>query len=138
MSTLIFEDTHLSIFHYEDKNYLYLRWNGLIESERFRALADEIIKAVEKTKTDRLLSDNTNWKNISPNDQGWAANQWFPRAEEKGIKLLATVLSTDYFNRLAERSIEDMAVLDCMQIKNFNSVGQALEWLTKPLTKVHC
>lgn len=54
----------------------------------------------------------------------------FSKAEEKGIKMLATVLSADYFNRLAERSIENMAVLDCMQIKNFNSVGQALEWLT--------
>lgn len=81
MSTLLFEDAHLSIFYYEDKNedknYLYTRWNGFIESEKFRSLAEEIIKAVEKTKTERLLSDNTNWKIISPNDQGWAANQWF-------------------------------------------------------------
>ncbi len=52
--------------------------------------------------------------------------------------MLATVLSTDYFNRLAERSIEDMAVLDCMQTKNFNSVGQALERLIRPSVKAIC
>lgn len=136
MSDVIFENAYLTIRYFKDRDFLSLKWRGFA-GRHFRSLATEIIKAIEKTRTTRLLSDNTDWKIISPNDHGWAAGTWFPIAEEKGVKLLATVLSADYFNRAAERSIEEMADVNCMNIKNFDSLEKALSWLmkTKPLPK---
>lgn len=135
MSTILFEDRNLTIFYYEDKDYLLLKWNGFIGSENFRSLATTILDAIDKTKVQRILSDNTTWKVITPNDHGWAANTWFPEAEKKGIKMLATVLSADYFNRAAERSIEALAEVEAMQIKNFNSCEEALSWLSSHKTE---
>lgn len=138
MSTTLFENKNLVIQYNQEKAYLLLKWNGFASGEQFRMLAGEVIKAIEKTGATRLLSDNTNWKVISPNDQGWAAYTWFPKAEEKGIRKLATVLSTDYFNRVAERSIETLAEVDCMHIKNFYSMDQALTWLVDTKTVEKC
>lgn len=129
MSQILFEHKNLTIIFYEDKNYLFLKWNGFITSEEFKALANEILSAIDKTKTQTLMSDNTNWKVISPNDHGWAANHWFPAAEKMGIRKFATVLSNDYFNRAAEKNIEGMADVNCMQIKNFTSPEESLKWL---------
>lgn len=138
MPVVLFENPYLTIRFHRKEDYLFLKWNGFSGSENFRKLASEIISAIEETKTTRILSDNTDWKIISPNDHGWAANNWFPQAEAKGVKLLATVLSSDYFNRAAERSIEEMADVDCMQIKNFGSVEQALAWLTESKNLQKC
>lgn len=135
MSSLIFENQHLAISYDADNRYLTLIWRGFIPSNQFRSLACEIIKAVEKTKVTKILSDNTEWKIISPNDYSWAANHWFPKAEESGVRQLATVLSTDYFNRHAERTVEGMAEVEKLVIKQFKSINEAATWLTSSASK---
>lgn len=130
MLSLLFENKHLTITHYKTDQYLLLTWKGFISSTEFRTLACEIIKAVEKIKVKKILSDNTEWKIISPNDYSWAASHWFPKAEEHGIEEMATVLSKDTFNRLAERTVQNMADVSGMQIKNFESLQEATAWLT--------
>lgn len=129
MSQILFENKNLTIIFYEDKKYLFLRWNGFIPSEDFKLLASHILSAIDKTNTEAILSDNTNWKVINPNDHAWASNHWFPTAEKKGIRKLATILSHDYFNRAAAKNIEGMANVNCMQIKNFNNHEDSVRWL---------
>ncbi len=129
MSSLLFEDKSLTIQYEQDQKYLQLVWKGFIPSHAFRSLACEIIKAVEKTKAKKILSDNTEWKIISPNDQGWAANHWFPKAEESGVMAMATVMSRDIFNRQAERNVEGLAAVSTLKVGNFETVKEAVDWL---------
>lgn len=130
MPVTLFQNKSVSIRYNEDSDYLFVKWSGFIRSDEFRHAALEIIKAVERTGAKRILSDNTEWKVISPNDHGWAAYNWFPEVEAKGVRKLATLLSTDYFNRAAEKSIEGMADVNCMEIRNFTRPEDALSWLT--------
>jgi hypothetical protein len=132
MATRLFENKNLSITHDEKKGYLFLKWNGFLNSDGFRKAALEVIKAIVQTKAQAILSDNTEWKIITPNDYGWAAYNWFPEAEIKGIKKLATILSSDYFNRISEKSIENMAEVRCMEIRNFQTIEEAQKWLDMP------
>lgn len=137
MQEVLFQHENLTIHYHHPHGHLVLEWRGFTEGKIFRELSDEIIVAIEKTKAKSILSDNTNWKMIPPNDQGWAAHNWFPRMEGKGVKRLATVLSNDIFNRAAERSIEGMAEVDCLQIRNFGSIDEALSWLESKST-INC
>jgi hypothetical protein len=129
MSNIIFENKNLRIAYDEEKRQLLLTWNGSLDSKGFRNTASEIIRAIEQTKAESILSDNRAWRIISPNDYGWAAHSWFPAAEAKGVKKLATILSSDYFNRVSEKSIENMADVRSMEIKNFNTCDEAQNWL---------
>ena len=138
MPIKLFEDEHLTILHYQAEEYLLLKWSGFSEGPEFKALANEVLKAVAQTRTKRILSDNTNWTAIAPNDRGWAANSWFPKVEEIGVRKLATVLSKDLFHRIAERSIQDMADADCIRIKNFDSTEDAHAWLTQNEASPKC
>ena len=138
MDAALFENTTLSIRYIDGDDYLLLKWNGFAEGQYFRFLTNQVLQAVENTGAKRILSDNTNWKAISPNDRGWAANYWFTKAEEKGIRKLASVLSKELFHRIAERSIEAMASPECMQIKNFKSMGDAQAWLKDPDNLENC
>ncbi len=138
MLSPLFEDRHLTVRHDKEKGMLILTWRGFIPSAAFRDLACEVIKAVDESGATKILSDNREWKIISPNDQGWAANHWFPKAEAQGVRALATILSTDIFNREAERNVEGLADLKQMQVKNFHTAEDALHWLnfvTKHETK---
>jgi hypothetical protein len=138
MSIMVFENRNVKIIYHNSEDYLFIKWDGFIKSDEFRKAAGEIIKAIEKTNVKFVLSDNTDWKVISPNDHGWAAYNWFPEAEAKGVKKLATVLSTDYFNRAAEKSIEGMADVRCLKIANFQTVAEASAWLTENKKVQNC
>jgi len=129
MSKILFKNKSLTIIFYEEKNYLFLKWTGFIPSEDFKTFANQILIAIAQTKTQAILSDNTNWNVINPNDHAWAANHWFPDAEKKGVRKLATILSQDYLNRAAEKNIEGMAEVNCMQIQNFNTYEESIRWL---------
>lgn len=129
-ANVVFESKHLIISNDEERGILALKWAGYLNTIDFRNAAREVLNAVEKTGANAILSDNTDWKIITPNDHGWAAFNWFPEAEERGVKMLATVLSNDYFNRIAERSIESMAEVRCMEIRNFKEMNEAEAWLT--------
>lgn len=129
MSTILFENEDLIIIYYEDKDYLFIKWNGLIEGGSFKKLASEVLKAVDKTGASLILSDNTKWKAINPNAHGWPASIWFATAEAKGVKRVATVLSDGYFNRSSVKSIEEMAEVECLSIRNFTNSKDALTWL---------
>lgn len=132
MSETLFENENLAIRYDRENDYLFLTWSGFVAGEDFKTLAGQVLAAVEKTKTGKILSDNTNWKTISPNDRGWAAYNWFPMAQEKGVRKLGTILSKDVFSRMAERSIVDMADADCIHIKNFQTADEARSWLLTP------
>ena len=130
MPIILFANENLTIQYEGNDDYLLLNWSGSTTGESFRDLTKQVIIAIDKTRTARILSDNTNWHALSPNDHGWASQHWFPWAEEKGVQMLATVLSQDFFSREAERAIEGMAETRCMQIKNFKSIAEAQSWLT--------
>lgn len=138
MSITLFESEHLTIRYDQQKDYLLLKWNGFSKGQEFRDFANEVLKAIAHTKTKRILSDNTNWTTIAPNDQGWAANNWFPKVEASGVRKLATVLSKDFFHRTAERSIEGMTDVDCIHIKNFESTEEASAWLNQNAPYPQC
>jgi hypothetical protein len=138
MSTTLFESEHLTIGYDQQEDYLILKWNGFSEGQEFRDLANEVLRAIAHTKTSRILSDNTHWTTIAPNDQGWAANNWFPKVESIGVRKLATVLSKDFFHRIAERSIEGMSDVDCIHIRNFESTEEASAWLNQKAIHPKC
>lgn len=138
MSTTLFESEHLTIGYDQQEDYLLLKWNGFSEGQEFKDLANEVIRAIEHTKTKRILSDNTDWTTIAPNDRGWAANNWFPMVEAIGVRKLATVLSKDLFHRIAQRSVEGMSDVDCIHIRNFQSTDDAVAWLTHNETFPEC
>lgn len=138
MDTTLFESENLSIAYNHKLDFLHLKWSGFSEGKEFRNLASEILRAVATTKSARILSDNTHWRAIAPNDHGWAANTWFPMAEAQGVRKLATVLSNNIFNRIAERSIEEMADVNCIKVRNFQSGQEAIAWLTSEETFTKC
>lgn len=129
--TKICESKHLDIRFNNELGFIELLWRGFIPSTEFRELASKIFSALDKTGAKKILSDNTNWKIISPQDQGWAANRWFPAAEARGIVKMGSVLSEDIFNRSAERTIESLTEIETMQVRSFNNREEALTWLTR-------
>jgi hypothetical protein len=50
MSQILFENKNLTIIFYEDKNYLFLKWNGFIPSEEFKVLANEVLLAIDEQR----------------------------------------------------------------------------------------
>ncbi len=125
------ESPHLEIRFHADPGFIELIWKGLIPSIEFRELAAKIFEALDKTGVKRILSDNSKWKIISPQDQGWAAHRWFPKAEAEGVVKLASVQSQDIFNRFSERNIQSLTELESMQVHHFTHRQEAISWLIR-------
>jgi hypothetical protein len=126
---LVFNDHHLTINLDEENQILHLKWYGSITGEQFKLLAGEIIRQVGQSGVSAILSDNTAWEIISPNDHGWAASHWFPQAEKAGITKIASVLSRNVFHVAAERNIQQLTDLKRLEIRHFREIHMAESWL---------
>lgn len=61
MLTKLLEIPGFTIVYDQVNDYLRLKWNGSMKNEEFREAGQEIIKAIGKTNTKFILSDNTDW-----------------------------------------------------------------------------
>lgn len=125
----LFHHKNLIILFHNQSGILELNWMGFPTGEGFREIAVKVIEIIKRTGVKKILSDNTLWKVISPNDQGWAAMHWFPEAEKAGVTQLASVLSDNIFHVASERSIQNMAEVKCMTVRNFRDKTEAFKWL---------
>ena len=125
----IYTSDHLTIEHDVANSMLSLTWIGETTGGQFRDLATSVLTSIEATRADKIVSDNSKWRIISPNDYGWAASFWFPMAEDQGIKRLATIQSEDIFHAAAEKEIQHMADTSRMRIATFKKREDALRWV---------
>jgi hypothetical protein len=84
-------------------NYIYLEWlPGANQVEAYRALFEQVLIALRRTHTHRVLSDQRQMPVTSPEVQRWVAEEWLPRAtREAGYSHCAVLLSQNVFARLA-------------------------------------
>lgn len=132
-SKVIFDKTYAKAYLYEIGNALIfeLKWIGFVESEHFRDTLDECIPYVLKYAPTHWLGNNRLMRVISPKDQHWTSDIWFPKLVQNDFKKMAIVEAEDIFNKRGVQKIFQKAggiiTFDTMY---FDDVSQARAWLT--------
>ena len=104
-------------------------WKGYATSKEFRAGNENVLDMVSTRTAMKLLGDVTDFKLIGGEDQRWLNDNWIPRAIGAGLRHVALVSPTYYFNQVAVDTVSQRVDPSRLNVRQFGDWQQARNWL---------
>lgn len=121
---------HCTVTLIEEVPCIMIKWNGLPPSEEFKRGCNTVLDLMEKHKIIKVITDNTEAKVFSMEDQRWLNQEWLPKAQKLGYKYSAVLLKeNDPFIKFALKNIMAKRDPSIFQAKFFHFYQDATEWL---------
>jgi hypothetical protein len=120
------------IFFNPDLKAVVMNWYGYSTSRQLKEGSEKMLAILVEHKANKVLANLKDMILISSEDQNWIEHSFIPRSSEKGFKAIAIIKPTSYFNKVAIENIASkMENRDLVQIKIFDSEGEAIAWLNE-------
>ena len=121
---------HLSIFYDNETRMVRLKWKAFANSTQLREGLDAGLEIVKQEKALLWLADLKQMQSISPEDEEWIIQKWFPKIVLTGLKKMATVTSLDYFNNASvNRIMKSSKPLITFETDYFVDSSDDIKWL---------
>lgn len=108
---------------------IVMHWRGYATKAQFRAGNERVLEAIRTHRSDRLLGDIVDFVLIGAEDQRWLNDNWIPRAIEAGLRRVALVQPSFYFNRVAVESVMEKLDPAKLDVGYFSELAAARSWL---------
>jgi hypothetical protein len=122
-------DLELAIGYDADIPCVVMIWKGYATSAAFREGNARVLSEIAERRASKLLGDVTDFVLIGAEDQAWLNEVWIPRAMHAGLRKVALVQPSFYFNRVAIDTVAQKLDRDRVQLGFFENRDAAKEWL---------
>jgi hypothetical protein len=122
-------DLELTIDYDADIPCVVMIWKGYATSAAFREGNAQVLAQITQRRASKLLGDVTDFVLIGAEDQAWLNEVWIPRAVHAGLRKVALVQPSFYFNRVAIDSVAQKLDRDRVELGFFDNRDAAKEWL---------
>jgi hypothetical protein len=122
-------DLELTIDYDADIPCVVMIWKGYATSAAFREGNAQVLAQIAQRRASKLLGDVTDFVLIGAEDQAWLNEVWIPRAVHAGLRKVALVQPSFYFNRVAIDSVAQKLDRDRVELGFFDNRDAAKEWL---------
>jgi hypothetical protein len=127
---LIRQDHHVTIQVVPADRMITLSWTGYAPSVAYRSILNEALANVKALDLQHWLADLQGMDAIMQQDEQWTTSDWFPRLGSSGLKRMAILTSSDYFNQMSVDRIMTAATATMpLEVAYFDDVEQAKDWL---------
>jgi hypothetical protein len=113
-----------------DARCVVMVWQGYATSAEFRAANERVLAAIYAHRVENLLGDVSRFVLIGATDQNWLNDNWIPRAIDAGLRRVALVQPTYYFNQVAVENVGRRLDANRLQLSYFGDMASARDWLT--------
>ena len=123
----LFEETFIRISYDPEEDWIYADWRGFQRPPSIREGCEQMLLALKKCQTTRVLNDNTHVEGIWSAASEWIARDWFPRMRQGGLEWFAWVYSTSVLSQLST----DKTLHHTLEgfVRTFYDVESARRWL---------
>lgn len=104
-------------------------WRGYATSAEFRAANERILTMIIDTQSTKLLGDVSRFVLIGMEDQAWLNNNWIPRATAAGLRHVALIQPSYYFNKVAAETVGANVDPSRLALSYFGDIASARAWL---------
>jgi len=118
-----------SVGYDQDAECVLMIWKGYATTLLFRETNERVLACLREKKASRLLGDIRDFILISATDQNWLNDVWIPRAIEIGLRRVALVQPTYYFNRVAVDNVTSRTDPNRLTVAYFDDADNARLWL---------
>jgi hypothetical protein len=122
-------DLELTIDYDADIPCVVMIWKGYATSAAFREGNARVLTEITDRRASKLLGDVTDFVLIGAEDQAWLNEVWIPRAMHAGLRKVALVQPSFYFNRVAIDTVAQKLDRDRVQLGFFDNRDAAKVWL---------
>ena len=123
-------DTFADVIADLDAATIRLHWKGYAPSPVFRGILEDAMGSVRTYGITRWLADLRDMKAILRQDELWTVQEWFPKLASAGLRRMAILTSTDYFNQMSvDRIMNDAAPVIPFIVSYFDDPDMANIWL---------
>ena len=130
--TILFENKQIIIKHSSD-NILLCKLSGFINLNMIAIFDKEMLAAIRKTKTKKIISDTVEMKVMANDAQEYNNNNLIPNWKRLGIKYNAIILASSIFGKLSIEALKDNYDNSKAQsgfiVKMFSNFEKASEWI---------
>jgi hypothetical protein len=122
-------DLELTIDYDADVPCVVMVWRGYATSAAFREGNARVLSEISDRRASKLLGDVTDFVLIGADDQAWLNEVWIPRAMHAGLRKVALVQPSFYFNRVAIDTVAQKLDRDRVEVGFFDNREAAKDWL---------
>lgn len=128
--TIIRKDAFVTMQVSPGEQMIMLTWTGYAPSPVYRSILEEAQQHVRDEKLTRWLADLRFMDAILMQDEQWTVSDWFRRLATAGLKRMAIITSSSYFNRMSVDRIMTASSPDLpFATAYFDDVEKARTWL---------
>ncbi|MBT2283359.1 hypothetical protein J7E78_07395 [Paenibacillus polymyxa] len=125
---IFYDSPQATVSWNEDNKVVVLQWKSFARGEQYRTPLNKLLELAEQKRSNKALYDSRHLAVISPDDQEWVTQEWYPRSLEAGLKYSALLVP---HKAIAKSSANRM--LSGMDISNpsqeFHDLDEAFQWL---------
>ncbi len=130
MDELLHETPYLSISYNADIPTLIVKWVGFTSSQQFRDGIDKVFEFMAEKKITSTITDISEHKVISTEDQEYAATRSVEYTQQFGNVKRALITPQDVFARFSIKQVNaQVSKQDNQDRRFFGSIEDAKEWL---------
>lgn len=118
-----------TIYYDAEEGFVRMDWYGYATQGEFREGTEYMLKVLVENRAKKVLADIKEMTLIGKEDQSYIQYNFLPRAIERGFRAIALVRPVNYFNAIAVDSILPRAEALRIQMRVFDDLGEAKEWL---------
>lgn len=126
---LLYETDYLTITWDEKLKCAIVKRVGFVVGEDFRYHNLKLIEIFQERKISKFISDVTEMKVISPDDQKWFDMIFFPNLYQAGLRYMAILEPKSAITKLSVGAIKKIANQAGVEVKQFSSFEQAAVWI---------
>ncbi len=116
----------------KETNAIEVIWKATHDDSTYKFTMNKGLDFLIKHKATCWLSDIRKQGNVSPANSQWLQQKLMPRAAECGLKKIAAVIKPDIFQEFYVKNISLKAKEELQEMKYFDEIAAANEWLKKP------
>jgi hypothetical protein len=118
-----------TIYYDAAEGFVRMEWYGYATQAECREGTEYMLKVLVENRANKVLADIKEMTLIGKDDQSYIQYNFLPRAIERGFRAIALVRPVNYFNAIAVDSILPRAEALRIQMRVFDDLGEAKEWL---------
>ena len=125
----VFKESFAHISFDAQNRIVYVKWIGFLKIDDTKRACRVLIDFIRQHRISLHLSEQTELKVLSKEVQAYLVNDFFPEAEQVGLRKLAVQLSEDIFAQATVANVNTKSSAGKLQINSFGSAHKALSWL---------
>lgn len=126
---IFYDKPFCQIFFDPKSSAVVIHWIGYSQSSEFREACNKSLELLILKNATYMIADNKEGRVVTPEDQQWMLDEWFPKAYENGYRGSAVIMPTNMFRELAVKNIANNLEKGKFIVQYVDNLEDAQQWI---------